>query len=288
VLRLRWFDAEPYDLSAPIDWRFAALIIATLFLNYSFWIANSADLRMSGSLSLYAVQVGVVSLLITALFFVGRALAAQAAKRPLLGVVENSLGSVPAYRVRFCCVLFLFVWIAKLIVASELWPLHVIQWGVVSPMESGGIALGVMVFLAFTGLHSVETTAKLALFFNKLGAAILIAALIRVHHGWPGVLDDSPVSSVYSVGLGLWQGLSQLAFCAAPLAFLAANFGYRSSGPKPLAMTALMGIAVPLAGTILMVGIIGVATMESLREERATWRRDAGRNHRVRRDALWD
>jgi hypothetical protein len=104
VLRLRWFDAEPYDLSAPIDLRFAALIIATLFLNFPFWILNSADLRMSGSLSLYAVQVGVLSLLITALFFVGPALAAQAAKRPLLGVVENSLGSVPAYGVRFCCV----------------------------------------------------------------------------------------------------------------------------------------------------------------------------------------
>jgi hypothetical protein len=47
-----------------------------------------------------------------------------------------------------------------------------------------------MVFLAFTSLHSVQTTAKLALFINKLGAAILIAALIRVHHGWPAVLTD--------------------------------------------------------------------------------------------------
>jgi hypothetical protein len=82
---------------------------------------------MSGSLPLYAVQVGVVSLLIATLFFVGPALAAQAAKRPLLGVVENSLGSVPAYGVRFCCVLFLLAWTAKSIAWAELWPLHIIQ-----------------------------------------------------------------------------------------------------------------------------------------------------------------
>jgi len=263
VLRLRWFDREPDDLSTPIDWRFAALIVATLFLNFPFWIVNSADLWMTGSLPLYAVQVGVVALLIAALFFAGPALAAQAAKRPLFGIVENSLGSIPAYSVRFCCVLFLLVWIAKLIVASELWPLHVIQPQGWSPIESGSIGIGIMGFLAFTGLQSVQTTARLALFINKLGAAILLAALIRVHHGWPAVLTASPVSTVYSEGLELWQGLSRLAFYLAPLAFLAGNFGYRSPGRKPVAMIALMGIAVPLGGTLLLVGIIGVATMES-------------------------
>jgi hypothetical protein len=218
---------------------------------------------MSRSLPLYGVQVGAVALPIAALFFAGPALSAQAAKRPLFGIVENSLGSIPAYGVRFCCVLFLLVWIAKLVAWAELWPLHIIQPQGWSPIESGAIAVCIVVFLVFTALQSVPTTAKLALFINKLGAAILIAALIRIRHGWPAVMTESPASTVRSEGLELWQGLSQVAFYLAPLVFFAANFGYRSPGRKSVAMTALMGIAVPLAGTLLLVGIIGVATMES-------------------------
>ena len=263
MLRLRWFDREPDDLSAPVDWRFAASIIATLFLNFSFWIANASDLWMSCSLPLYAVHVGVVALLIAALFFVGPALAAQASARPLFSAVENSLGSIPAYGVRFCCVLFLLAWTAKSIAWAELWPLHIIQPRGWSPIESGAIGIGLMGFLAFASLQSVQTTATLALFINKLGAAILIAALICVHHGWPAVLRASPVSTVRPEGLELWQGLSQLAFYLAPSVFLAASFGYRSAGRKTVAMTALMGIAAPLAGTLILVGIIGIATMES-------------------------
>ena len=36
TLRLRWSDPEPDDPSAPVDWRCTSLIIATLFLNFSF------------------------------------------------------------------------------------------------------------------------------------------------------------------------------------------------------------------------------------------------------------
>jgi hypothetical protein len=93
--------------------------------------------------------------------------------------------------------------------------------------------------------------------------AILIAALIRVHHGWPAVLTASSVSAARSEGLELWQGLSQVAFYVAPLVFFAANFGYRSAGRKSVGMTGLMGIAVPLAGTLLLVGMIGIATTKS-------------------------
>src|SRR5580658_4221131 len=103
---------------------------------------------MTSSLPLYVVQVGAVSLLIAALFFVGPALAAQAAKRPLLGAVENSLGSVPTYGVRCSCVPFLLVWTAKMIASTELWPLHVIQRRQVSLLESGAIAVVVVLFLA--------------------------------------------------------------------------------------------------------------------------------------------
>jgi hypothetical protein len=194
---------------------------------------------------------------------VGPALAAQAAKRPLLGIVENSLGSIPNYGVRFCCVLFLLAWTAKSIAWAELWPLHIIQPKGWSPVEAGAIGVGNLGFLAFTSLPSVQTSAKLALFANKLGLTILIAAMIRVHRGWPAVLRASPVFTVRSEDLELWQGLSQIAFYLAPLVSLAANFGYRSSGRKAVAMTALIGIVMPLGGTLLLVGIIGVAIIAS-------------------------
>jgi hypothetical protein len=122
-----------------------------------------------------------------------------------------------------------------------------------------GLDWEVVAFLVFTAFQSVQTAAKLALFINKLGAAILIAALIRVRHGWPAVLTESPVSTARSQILELWQGLSQLAFSVAPLIFLAANFGHRCHRRKSVEMTALLGIAAPLAGTLLSVGVINVA-----------------------------
>jgi hypothetical protein len=158
---------------------------------------------------------------------------------------------------------FLLAWTAKLIAWAELWPLHIMRPQGWSPIESGAIGIGVMGLLAFTSLQSVQTTAKLALFMNKLGAAILIAALIRVHHGWPAVLTASPVSTARFEGLELWPGLSEVAFYVAPLVFFAANFGYRSAGRKTVGMTGLMGIAVPLARTLLLVGMIGIATIKS-------------------------
>jgi len=189
-------------------------------------------------------------------------LAAQAAKRPLLGVVENSLGSVPAYGVRFCCVLFLLAWTAKLIAWAELWPLHIIRPQVWSPIESGAIGIGVMGLLAFTSLRVCKRPRSWLCSSTSL-ARNPDRSLIRVHHGWPAVLTASSVSAARSEGLELWQGLSEVAFYVAPLVFFAANFGYRSAGRKSVGMTGLMGIAVPLAGTLFLVGMIGVATIKS-------------------------
>jgi hypothetical protein len=259
VLRLRWFDPEPIDLSAPVDWRLAALTMATLFLNFSFWYVDGADLWMSCSLPLYAVGVGAVALLLTALFFVGPALASYTAKRPLLGVVENSLGSIPAYGLRFCCVVFLMLWIAKLVSWPGFGLLPAIMRRDVTSMESGATTAALLVFVFITSLQSLRTSAKLALFTNKLGLAILVAASIRVRQGLPAALNGYPNSSVHSELMDFWHGLSLLAFYVAPLAFLAANFGHRSHRRKSVAMTALVGIAAPLAGTLLSVGVINVA-----------------------------
>jgi hypothetical protein len=133
----------------------------------------------------------------------------------------------------------------------------------VSAIKPAVIAVCALAFLLLTGLQSIRTTAELALFSNKLGLAILIAALIRVHRGWPSMIAGSPFSSTFSEAHWIWLDLSQLAFALAPLAFLAGNFGYRSQGRRPVVITAIMGIALPLSITVLLVGIIDVATLRS-------------------------
>jgi hypothetical protein len=263
VLSFRWSDPEPDDQSTPVDWRFVALIVATLFLNFPFWYVHGLDFPMFYSLPVYAFLVGVVALLITALFFLGPALAAQRAKRPLVDLMENSLGAIPASLLHIGCVLFLLLWIANLIAVPLGWLSFILRRGEVSATESGIIAVIALVFLFFTGLQSMRTNAKLALFTNKLGIAILVAALLRVHAGWLTALKGFPVSRVHSMDLELWHGLSVLAFYVAPLVFLAANFGCRHHDRKSVVLTGLIGVTLPLAGTLLLVGVINVATSRS-------------------------
>jgi hypothetical protein len=114
-----------------------------------------------------------------------------------------------------------------------------------------------------TGLQGFRTTAKPALFTNKLGLAILVEALTRVHEGLPSALKGFPASdgdSVASIGV---HGLSLLAFYAGPLIFLAADFGYRVQGRQQVVMIAGIGVVLPLCGTLLLVGVIGLATLAS-------------------------
>jgi hypothetical protein len=62
VLRIRWFDPESDDPSMPIDWPVAALILATLFLNFVFWNAYGGRLWRSCPLPLNAPVLGGVAL----------------------------------------------------------------------------------------------------------------------------------------------------------------------------------------------------------------------------------
>ena len=192
----------------------------------------------------------------------GPALATHAARRPLLEVIENSLGLIPAFALRVICALFLVLWIANLMVLPV--------WGwysdtlrrTVSSTESGLFAAAVLAFLFVTGFQSLRTEAKLATFSNKLGTAILIAALVRVRAGWPAVLDfKSPYD--FSWAAEVWSGLSQMAVYVAPLALLAADFGYHSRDRRQVAMTGLVGVAIPLFGSLLLVGVINAATHAS-------------------------
>ncbi|HUE00087.1 MAG TPA: hypothetical protein VMR62_10990 [Bryobacteraceae bacterium] len=90
------------------------------------------------------------------------------------------------------------------------------------------MAAGIVLFLFLTGLQSVRTSARLALFTNKLSIAILIAAFIRVHDGWAAVLAGFPTQGQPPAVQQICHGLSQLAFYVAPLLLLAADSAART------------------------------------------------------------
>jgi hypothetical protein len=191
VLRIRWPDPEPEDRAASLPWSYAALITGTLFLNFPFWIEHGPDLWMPGSLPQDAGLLGAVALAITVLFFAGPALASHAARQPLFELVESSLGSIPAWLVRLSSAWFLVVWIGRLISLPAAWFLPFILRRDVSTAESGAIAAALVVLLFVTGLQSFRTSAKMALFSDKLGLAVLVAALVRVHAGLQDGLNQA-------------------------------------------------------------------------------------------------
>ena len=261
VRRIRWYDPESDGASTPVAWPTASLIVATLFLNFAFM--NHVRLWLFCPLPLFALLAGAVALLVTALFFMGPALATHAAGRPLFLVIADSLGSIPAFGLRLCSVLYLVLWIATLIaVPIWLWSSR-FPGRQVSPAKVVIFAAVLLAFLFVTGRQSLRTEAKLALFTNKLAFAILIAALIRVHQGWPAALGGDWASGGRSWGSEVWAGLSELAFYVAPLGLVAANFGRGSHGRRQVVATGLMGVALPLFATLLLVGVIGAATFAS-------------------------
>ncbi len=264
MLRLRWFDAEPVCPPMPLNWRMPALVMATLFLNFQFWYVHGLDFPMYNPVPLHIGLLAAGTLLITALFFIGPALATQAARQPLLELAAQTLGVIPAYCLRLCCAVFLILWIALSITGPGLRLVAVTLNREVSSTEFALGAGSLLVFLFLTGLQSLRACAMLAKFTNKLGIAILIAALIRVHDGWHATLKGFPVfAGNTAVVLDFWHGASVLSFGVAPLIFLGANYGLRCHGRKQIAMAALMGIALPLFGTILFLGMINVATGSS-------------------------
>jgi hypothetical protein len=264
VLRIRWFDAEPVCPQMPLDWRLPALVMATLFLNFQFWYVHGLDFPLYHPVLLHIALLVAGTLLITALFFIGPALATQATRRPLLEVAARTLGVIPAYGLRLCCAVFLLLWIALSITGLGL---RLVAFTLNREVSSTEFAIGAgsfLVFLFLTGLQSLRTSAMLAKFTNKLGIAILIAASIRVHDGWHATLKGFPVfAGKAAVLLDFWHGASILSFGVAPLIFLGANYGLRCHGRKQIAMLALMGIVLPLFGTLLFLGIINVATSYS-------------------------
>jgi hypothetical protein len=262
MIRLQWSDSEPDDRSEPVDWRCASLILATLFLNFSFCVNYGLAGCCSVPLPSLAVTFGAAALLLAALFFTGPAMAVQASRLRVFGAIENSFGSIPTLALRLCAIVVTASWIADLLAAPSLWALSRVPAREPSTSVTGLMAAGLLVFLFLTGSRNFRTSARLAVFTCKLCLAVLIAAFIRVHDGWAAIPAGFPAASSTPTIEPLWYELSRVAFYAAPLALMAADFAFRQER-KHVAFTGLAGIALPLFIALSFSGAIGVATLAS-------------------------
>jgi hypothetical protein len=57
--------------------------------------------------------------------------------------------------------------------------------------------------------------------------------------------------------------MAVLIFLTAPLGFFAADFGYRMAGRKQVVLVGVLGAAVPLFGTLLLLSVLDMATYAS-------------------------
>jgi hypothetical protein len=238
----------------------ASVVLATLFFNFFFAEAHATPFGPSFPLPLRVAFLATVSATLTGVFFLGPAFACQSTKWPLFRVVEDSVGSYPAFALRICSVLFLVFWIAATIALPVYWWSSLFRGRSVSSFESGAVAATVLAFLFITAHQTMRTTSALALFTNKLALVIFFAALIRVREGWGAILVGSHWDGWY---YDVWMGLSELALYMAPLGLIAADFGYRIGGRREVTLSGLFGVALPLLVTILLVGLIRTATYHS-------------------------
>jgi hypothetical protein len=181
VLRIRWDSDDP---SKTLDWRAATAILATLFLNLYFNFYTSDRLWMFLPLPLYVVLLAAVALLMLAAFFLGPALAAHCRAGSIFRAVEDSLGTLPALAVRLGGLVFLVLGTAAVLSLTTGFLAR--TWHLSPALLAGTIAT----FVFVTAQQSIRTEAGLAAFTNKLFLAIVVAALIRVHDGWPAMLGS--------------------------------------------------------------------------------------------------
>ena len=164
---------------------------------------------------------------------------------------------------RLCCVSFLVLWMATLIGL----PMTLLSNDLERVVSSGELGIGaaaVLMFVFLTGQQSLQTRARLAAFTNKLGIAILVAALLRVHEGWPALLEPFSADEDRGWLWYAWSEFSMLALYVAPLALLAADLGRRSSRPQAGSNFQFRWeLALPLFVALFLVGVIGTATHAS-------------------------
>jgi len=263
VVRLQWFDAAN-DSAGSVSWRLPAIILATLFLNFFFWFEPAHQFSFSGSPASYFVSLVGLCALVPALFFLGPALSAYGSQRSLFEVAEVSFGTVLGAAVRLGCAALALLWTASVVgsITSRFLRFN-FDFSAFKCVIAAG-ALAVYVFV--TGVQSLQTSARLACFTNKLGIAMLIAAAIRVRAYFPYIWSDLHHSGAPTDTF--WSHVADPLMIAGPLSFLASAFGHRSRGKGDVARIGIFGLGLPMAGTLFAVSAIQSAAYH--------WRSDLG------------
>lgn len=258
MIRIRWSDRSPEDDTTSIGWWLPSIILATLFLNFQFWFVFERLIPFSGPPSTYFGVLGGIAMLFVALFYLGPALAMHSSKLSLYGLAESSFGSILAAGFRLCCVFYLVLWLTF---SVETIALLVYQWPYrrdPTRFGSGLLAAAITLLIFGTALQSLRTSAKLAQFTNKLSIAILIAAFIRAHAGWPSAWH-ALIRSPGFMQAADWRQVPFLFFYFAPLGLLASDFGQRARTRKDAALIGVVGLALSFAVSLFAAGFVGQA-----------------------------
>lgn len=237
-------------------------MMSTLFFCLPFWEFPGGELWMMWPLPQYALVLALCTALLTVVFFLGPALAVQASGKSLTGTVALSVGSVPAEAVRVCCIGMLVLWIAHLLGRSLFTVNHAAElrggdWVV------GCLAVVVLGFLFATALQGPAVSGSMAFLCTKFGLAILLAALFRVHDGWPTIQRGFVSEGEFTGTRVVWRGFALLVAYMAPLALIAAGWGGRVQEPKKVAHLASLGWAMPFFVSLLLIGLVNVSVRSS-------------------------
>lgn len=198
----------------------------------------------------------------TTALFIGPMLLAHRMKLPVTGILRASLGSIPASALRLCGAFYLVFWLLSWVwVSGYLW--SGVPFRPLETPERPLLDVAIVVFLAATSLQSLRVEAKLASFTNQVAIAVFIAALLRAEDGWYAVPAGLELPADVSQVKEVWNGFSDLAFYCLPLAVFAADFGFRLRDRRQLAMTSVMGVVVPLFGSLLAIAVIDAAVSRS-------------------------
>lgn len=214
----------------------------------------------------FSLIVAAGAVLMGALFFWAPAAAAHKSARNLNRILEDAAGTIPATTLRLCAIVFLILWMARAAKTNLFFIPRILRRDAVSSIEVGLITAALLLLALATALQSAATTAKLARFSNKLGVAILIAALIRVRDGLPEAMLGSDTAFVTSQISYVWYGFSDMLLYFIPLGLLTGAALGRRLQPgrdRQLAMTAGFGFVLPLFIATLLTAVIFVATYQS-------------------------
>ncbi len=202
----------------------------------------------------------VAAILCAALFFLGPALCAQAA-RSFPAMLASTFGRTPGACVQIVCVTYTVIWVSRLSALARWWlGSGYAPW---SEIQIAAISAAILAVVGYTAWQRVSITAALARLSIHLAIAVLVAALIRVRTGWFAIRMGFEGVTNRSLPVDLWRGFSNLSYAVGPLALLAGVFAVRCATRRDVSIMAVMGIGAPLAGSMVIVTVVNVATHAS-------------------------